>query len=85
MKFLFRFPRPKSHYGKRKGVAYLKPDAPDYVTTKGRNDIDNLMKLVMDAINGIFFEDDGQVCMVMAKKVYSDVPRTTVTIIPGKE
>jgi Holliday junction resolvase RusA-like endonuclease len=34
-------------------------------------DIDNLLKLLMDACNGLLWNDDGQVCRVAASKLYS--------------
>ena len=74
--------RPKAHYGSRMGEPYLKPDAPNLWFTKGRNDWDNLGKLVCDAMNGIFYEDDGQICVAMVVKRYSESPRTVVTIKP---
>ena len=70
----FYFPRPKSHYNK-KG---LKPDAPFYHTS--RPDIDNLEKMIYDALNGIFFKDDSLICRTACHKLYGDVPRTEVTI-----
>ena len=72
--------RPKSHYGSRKGEPYLKADAPNLWSTKGRADWDNLGKLVCDAMNGIFYEDDGQIAVGLVIKRYSDVPRTIVTL-----
>lgn len=43
-------------------------------------DVDNLAKLVKDALNGVFWRDDAQVVRLTAEKKYSDVPRTEVTI-----
>lgn len=43
-------------------------------------DIDNYIKLVMDAMNGIFFKDDNLVCEIWAKKKYSLEPKTVVRI-----
>ena len=37
-----------------------------------RPDIDNLVKSVMDGLNGVAYKDDGQVAMVHAQKEYSD-------------
>ena len=41
-------------------------------------DLDNVVKLILDAINGIVFADDKQVVSISASKAYSDTPRTTV-------
>lgn len=50
--------------------------------TRRRCDIDNLVKLVLDAINGIAFEDDHQVVSLHATKfIGSDDPRTIVSIM----
>ena len=43
-------------------------------------DLDNLIKLVLDAMNNVFFKDDSQIIELTSSKEYSDVPRTEVTI-----
>lgn len=43
-------------------------------------DIDNLCKLVQDALNGLAWEDDSAVCIIQAKKSYSFEPCTVVRI-----
>ena len=68
----FVFSRPKSHLRKN-GLA---PDAPRWP----RKDIDNCQKAVMDALNGIAWEDDSQVVRVVASKSYGTEARTTVRI-----
>ena len=45
-----------------------------------RPDIDNYIKLVMDALNGIAWEDDNVIASVNAAKIYSSEPRTEVYI-----
>lgn len=45
-----------------------------------RPDIDNLQKIVMDALNGVAWVDDAQVCYVTAWKEYGDVPGLRVTV-----
>jgi Holliday junction resolvase RusA-like endonuclease len=72
--FEFFFTRPKSHYNKH-GV---KPNAPTWHTTTP--DTDNTMKFVMDALTGIYWRDDSQVCLVSAMKRYSETPMTIVEI-----
>lgn len=37
-----------------------------------RPDIDNLIKTVMDALNGVAYKDDGLICNITATKHYSD-------------
>lgn len=49
--------------------------------SKRRNDIDNCLKLVMDAMTRVgFWEDDGQVCEVTMRKCYDRQPRTEVKL-----
>lgn len=43
-------------------------------------DIDNLLKAVLDALNGVAFRDDSLICSVVCFKVYNTVPKTVVTI-----
>lgn len=45
-------------------------------------DIDNVLKLVMDALNGTAYEDDRQVVETVCKKYYSTQPRIEFEIIP---
>lgn len=73
----FRFPRPKGHYRPlRGGEAVLRPNAPPYPTA--RNDVDKLARLVLDALTGIVWVDDGQVVLLEAGKCYS-----TPVLSPG--
>lgn len=46
-----------------------------------RPDIDNLIKSITDALNGLAYEDDNQIVEIEAKKYYSENPRTEVKII----
>lgn len=43
-------------------------------------DADNLAKSILDALNGIAFYDDSQVCELSVSKLYSDNPRAEITI-----
>lgn len=74
----FYFSRPKSHYGTGKNAGVLKKTAPYHHITKP--DIDNLRKLVMDALSGVFYIDDKQVCIGTTIKTYDDRPRTVINI-----
>jgi Holliday junction resolvase RusA-like endonuclease len=43
-------------------------------------DIDNLLKGVLDPLNGVFWNDDAQISQITASKVYSKYPSVEVTI-----
>lgn len=45
-----------------------------------RPDIDNLVKIVLDALNEVAFQDDKQIVELFAAKRYSRTPRTEVRI-----
>lgn len=47
----------------------------DDVPHSKRPDIDNVVKAVLDALNKIAYDDDGQVCELTARKFYSSYPR----------
>jgi Holliday junction resolvase RusA-like endonuclease len=73
---IFIHPWPKSYSQKRKNQSNG-----FYKITK--SDIDNTIKLVMDALNGIAWRDDAQVSVIYAEKVHLDrQPCTIVTIEP---
>jgi len=55
----FILPRPKSI-----------PDSQLY--SKRKPDLDNLIKAVLDALNGVVYEDDRQVYHIEAHKIYED-------------
>lgn len=48
-------------------------------------DIDNVVKIIMDGLNGAAYKDDAQVVSIMASKAYSDTPRVEVEIISEEE
>lgn len=43
-------------------------------------DIDNYVKAILDALNGLAFQDDSQIAVLYARKIYSDKPRTEIEI-----
>lgn len=65
LRLLFLFSRPKSHFNKRG----LKPNVP----LRPRNvDIDKLARAVCDALTGVAYHDDRQVCVLLAERQYID-------------
>lgn len=53
-----------------------------------RPDLDKLVRAVSDALIGVAYADDGQVCSIRAKKIYaSDAagPRATIVVYPYGE
>ena len=75
---IFYMPRPKSHYRTGKNAGTLKHDAPFYHIKKP--DIDNLQKTVYDCLNGFAWSDDSIICISESKKIYSERPRTEITV-----
>jgi len=57
-------------------------DVTFYLATRRRKDLDNLVKLVLDALNREAFRDDSQVVEINARKIFSDKDnaRTEVTL-----
>lgn len=43
-------------------------------------DMDNIVKVIADALNSVAYQDDSQIVLVKAKKVYSAVEGVDVTI-----
>ncbi len=48
-------------------------------------DADNIIKAVLDALNGYAYKDDSAVVKVTAMKKYSEFPRVEVTLTDGIE
>lgn len=78
LRITFYMPRPKSHYRTGKHAGELKDSAPFYHTSK--SDIDNLIKFVMDSLNGVYYKDDKQIYGISAWKIYDENPRTDIVI-----
>jgi Holliday junction resolvase RusA-like endonuclease len=75
----FTMPRPKSHYGTGKNAAILKRFVPDYHTAKP--DLDKLIRCVKDALTGVAWKDDSQVCfMGEVWKKYGETPGVLIKI-----
>ena len=72
------FPRPKYYY---RANGELKKDAP--TAQSKRPDCDNILKFVADALNGIFWTDDAQICNASVYKAYDAVPGVRVVMGEG--
>lgn len=66
---------PKSYSKKKQALCRDR-----FVAPNKKPDIDNILKSVMDSLNGYAFADDSQVVRIMAEKVYAEEPFVEVTI-----
>lgn len=74
----FYMPIPKSFSKKRKNEIELGQNEYDK-----RPDLDNLAKLVLDAMNGLVFKDDALIHKLNLVKCYSSKPRIYICINTG--
>lgn len=51
----------------------------DILPTK-KPDSDNIIKIVLDALNGVCYHDDAQICSIHFKKKYAEIPATKIII-----
>lgn len=81
---VFTMPRPKNHFGTGKNQSSLKISAPMYHTSKP--DLDKLIRCVKDALTGVAWRDDSQVCELEANKLYGQMCGVylTITVLDGK-
>lgn len=77
MELTATLPMPKSWPKKRQVAAMAGTERP-----AKKPDLDNIAKLVWDALNGIVYADDAQVVRLKATKVYGATATTVVTIRP---
>ena len=66
----FSFMRPKGHFGTGKNTGNLKPSAPSYFTKAP--DLAKLARAVEDAMTGIVYQDDSQICREELSKHYTE-------------
>lgn len=59
---------------------YLIPKKPKCQDKITRPDLDNVLKAVLDALNGVAYRDDAQVIHIEADKAYSQIAKTIVRI-----
>jgi len=73
VEIIFYRPIPKSESKKRKLLMESKEILPIV-----KPDIDNYTKAVLDALNDVVWKDDSQIVELVAKKYYSEKPRTEI-------
>ena len=50
------------------------------ILPRRKPDIDNVLKVVLDSLNGYAYKDDAQVVMVSGKKIYGHEPKLIIEI-----
>jgi len=69
----FYFPIPRSWSKKRQNAARS-----GQIKHTNKPDVDNLVKAIKDALNGLVWHDDSQIVYLFAKKEYSETPGVAV-------
>lgn len=72
-----------AHFKPNKGISKKQHDLLIGQAHLKRPDLDNLIKIICDALNGIAYKDDNQVAIIIAEKVYSDEEKVEVIIEYG--
>lgn len=67
------YPIPKS--ATKSSIAAIKEGK---ILPKKKPDIDNVLKVVLDSLNGIAYKDDSQVVTVTGQKVYGEDPKLII-------
>ncbi len=68
---VFKFARPKGHYGTGKNANQLKPSAP--IRPEGPPDLDKLLRSTNDALTDArVWRDDAQLCSLTTDKEYAE-------------
>lgn len=47
-------------------------------------DIDNILKIIFDSLNGIAYKDDNQIVQVSCRKMYADEPKVIVKFMEAE-
>ena len=79
MRVIAYYPVTKST-SKKKEVLMLSGD----IRPTKKPDIDNIVKLIADGLNGIAYHDDSQIVELVAYKFYSLIPRVEIMIVEIK-
>lgn len=80
LELTFWIPRPKGHYGTGRNAPAVKPGAPQAPAVKP--DLLKLARAVEDALTGVVYRDDAQVCAETLTKAYTTGgARTEVRVV----
>ena len=74
----FHRSRPRAHYGTGRNVGRLRKSAPKYPTS--RPDATKLLRGVEDAMNGVVWRDDSQVCRQIVEKLFGESAAVEVAV-----
>ena len=72
IELLFGMPYPKSKLRKDTDLSKIPHNV--------KPDLDNLIKFVLDCGNSLLWPDDKRVVRLVSEKIYSDEPKTIITI-----
>lgn len=76
----FYFRRPQSHYGSGRNFGQLKSSAPEHHLQTP--DLDKLVRCLGDALTGVVWRDDRQVCETHSSRLWTtSTERAEVTIV----
>lgn len=78
VRMTFVMPRPKHHFGTGRNAHVLKDSAPRYHSA--RPDRGKLQRAVEDALTGIGYLDDAQICCGPVEKIYGQRPGVEIAI-----
>lgn len=70
---IFKMPIPQSYSKKKQAALVGHPHSK-------RGDLDNMVKAVLDALNGVAFDDDSKIWFIKASKEYAEEPSVWVGI-----
>ena len=69
---VFKMQRPKNHFSRSDPeTKKLKKNAPTLYHV-ARKDLDNMIKFVLDSLNGLLYEDDSHIATINACKIYTN-------------
>jgi Holliday junction resolvase RusA-like endonuclease len=76
--------RPNSHFANSKRNRGLRRNAPrTYVI--GKLDLDNLVRFTLDAVGGVIYVTDGQICHISCWKVWDEGHGSTTCVVAKLE